>query len=286
MGLKPEGGTGIVLFATLATNEQLPHAIRLAKSVKQHHPEARMVLCLIDYHLPAEHTAVFDEVLHISRQEHPKGNQAGGGRGPAKAYFIKYLLNRCLDDIIYLDAETIVVSRFEEVFALLREHPIVAVPFNLEPYPKEHDHREIERLRRGFIDSGCLALKNSIHARQFADWWSKRVDRTAYCADESEGTDHLWLSLALMPFRIRLMKEPGYRFGPWNWHEKKRSLNRQTADGIYFNNGKRLRSFVAPAAYETYQASAVPVDPRTRSVAEALLANMEQQLEQIRQTLP
>lgn len=273
-----------MLFAILARKEQVPHAFLLARTIKKHHPNARMALCLVEYYLPFEMVSEFDEVLLISGQGFPKKDPANGG--PTKAYFIKYLLNRYVDDILYLDPETIVYSPFEEVISLLNRYPIIAAPFNLEPVPKDLDSWEIERLRNGFIHSGFLALKHTDHSKQFVDWWSKRVNRTTFGPAKSNAADHMWLSLGAVPFGIHILKEPGYQVAQWNWHEQARSITHVDRRGVYFQNGKQLRSFATTGALERLQNPIVPIPDQTRSTFENMLCSDRLELERIRQTLP
>lgn len=272
-----------MMFATLARKEQVPHAILLASAIKKHHPEAQIALCLVECHLQSWHLAQFDEVLLVSGQGYPEDDSANAG--PTKAYFIKHLLNRYLDDIVYLDPEIMVLGPFQEVFALLDHHPIITAPFNLEPCPKEHDSWEIERLQNGFIHSGFLALKNSDRSRQFVHWWSSRVNRSTFGPARSGEADHLWLSLAVVPFGIHLLREPGYHYACWNWHEQARSITHHDMNSTYLLNRKPLRSFITAGAREMLQHSPVPLSARTRETAEQLLDRRQEELDQVRQTL-
>lgn len=273
-----------MLFATMARKEQVPHAILLANTVKKHHPDARMALCLVEYHLPSTLTSRFDEVLLISGQGFPQENPANGG--PAKAYFINYLLNCYLDDIIYLDPETIVYSPFEEVYSLLNLHSIIASPYNLEPIDSSLDSWEIERLRDGFIHSGFLALKNTDRSKEFIRWWSNRVNRTVFGPAKSGVADHLWLSLGVVPFGIQILKEPGYSVAPWNWHEQSRTIAHADANGAYFVNGKRIRSFVTAGSREMLEHPKAPIPDQSRGPLEEMLAAGRLELERIINTLP
>lgn len=273
-----------MMFATLAGKEQVPDAILLADTIKKHHPDARTVLCLVDCHVPAGQVKRFDEVLLVSNQGYPEADPAYNG--PTKAYLMQVLLNRYPDDLVYLDPETIVYGSFDEIFELLQHHPVIAAPYNLEPYHSDQDSQEIRRLNQGFIHSGFLALHNSERARKFLQWWSNKMNKSTLGPAKIGGAHHLWLSLGIVPFGIHLLKEPGYQYAAWNWHEPIRTLTNPGGNKICLDNGKRLRSMVTAGAREMLQNPSVPIsDPIQAAVAE-LLGAWQTDLDRIRQSLP
>lgn len=268
------------MFATLARKEQLPHALMLAKSVRRFHPNSQMAICMVETHLPAPSLQLFDEVLLVSGQGYPPEDSANSG--PTKAYFIQYLLQRYLDDIVYLDPDTVLYSPLEEVVRLLPHRDIIAVPHNLEPYDRAMDQLEVDRLQQGFIHSGFLALRNTEHSKQFMKWWCDRINRTALGPAQTLGADHIWLSLGIVPFGIHILKEPGYHFAPWNWHESGRAILRQDNKGVTLTNGKPLRSFVTAGSEEMLQHPRIPLPPHIHGSIHELIQRNKLDMEQVR----
>jgi len=272
-----------ILFATLARKEQLPDTLLLADSLKKHHPDARIALCLVDTHLPARQLQRFDEVLLLSGRGLP--TEDAWNSGPAKAYFIRYLLHHYTGDIVYLDPETVVYGPLSEVLSRLRRHHIIVVPHNLEPYCKDRDHLEITRLQEGFIHPGFLAVRNSDRSRRFISWWGDRVEQSVYGPTPCSFADQLWLSLGIVPFDIHIMKEPGYHLAPWNWHESVRSLHKEDDEGVQLTNGKRLRTFLTAGVKELREHSPPAASGQTRSALKELLRRRAEELSRVRHSL-
>lgn len=54
-----------MLFCTVAGRAQRAGAIVLARSVKQHHPHSRFVLCLVECYVPPEAAEPFDDIVVV-----------------------------------------------------------------------------------------------------------------------------------------------------------------------------------------------------------------------------
>jgi hypothetical protein len=231
-----------VIFCTLARKEQLAAAVILAKSVKTHHPEVKMVVCLADHHLSAEHAGHFDEVVIVTNHGAPFDTAESSCA--AKAYFLKHL-NECYpeDKLIYLDPETNIYGAFHDIEHMLDEHPIIAVPYHLESCDEDDYLWEIERLHKGFLHAGFLALRGSDISRHFLQWWSRHMDTSFYGPYKDGVADHKWLSRGMVPFSIHQLKDPSYHVAAWNVHAAGRRLS-FSPEGGYLVNGRPLHSFL------------------------------------------
>lgn len=230
-----------MIFCTLARKEQLAGAVILVNSVKTFHPHARMVLCLADHHVSAAQVALFDEVVIVTNNGLPF--DSAESCCAAKAYLLRHLQASFPDEkIIYLDPEIKLFASFDKIERLLDRHDIIAVPYHLEPCDMEDFTWEIERLQNGFLHAGFLALRNSESGRAFTLWWSRHIDKSYYGASKDARADHKWLSLAMVPFQIYLLKDPAYHVAAWNVHASGRTVS-LSAKGEYLVHGKPLRSF-------------------------------------------
>lgn len=229
-----------MIFCTLARKEQLTGAIVLAKSVKSFHPHARIILCLADHHVSAGQVSLFDEVVMVTNNGLPFDSEESCCA--AKGYLLRHIQASFPDEkIIYLDPEIKLFASLDEIEHLLDRHDIIAVPYYLEPCDMEAYTWEIERLQNGFLHAGFLAVRNSETGRTFTQWWSKHIDESYYGPFKDARADHKWLSLALVPFQIYLLKDPAYHIAAWNVHESGRMVS-LSPEGEYLVHSKPLRS--------------------------------------------
>lgn len=230
-----------MIFCTLARKEQLANAFVLAKSVRSFHPKARIVLCLAEHHVSANHTSLFDEVVIVTNNGQPF--DSAESCCAAKAYLLKLLLASYADDkIIYLDPEMKLFASFKRVEQLLDQHDIIATPYHLEPCDMDDYGWEIERLQNGFLHAGFVALRSSETGRRFSQWWSRHIDESFYGPSKDGWADHKWLSLAMVPFQIYLLKDPSFHVAAWNVHASGRTIS-LSSKGHYMIHGQPLRSF-------------------------------------------
>lgn len=231
-----------MIFCTLVPKPQLANALLLAESIREHHPGARLVACLAEHFANAPVMDVFDEITIVTNHTLPM--EEANGCSAAKVYFLKHLLDCYPEDkIIYLDPEMRVYGDFNEVERLLDDHELIATPYHLEPCEEDDYRLEIERLRSGFLYGGFLALRGGEQSRRFLAWWSARIDTTFFGSTQDKLSDHRWLSLAMVPFRLHLLKDPTYVVSAWNLHAAGRKLS-HSGNGGYLAGGRPLRSFL------------------------------------------
>ncbi|TVY11828.1 hypothetical protein [Paenibacillus cremeus] len=268
-----------MIFCTMAGKEQLAHAVVLAKSVKAHHPGAQMHLCLVESHIPAEKTQDFDEIVLVTNQGAAVGSP--DSFCAARAFFIRHLLHAGYDKLIYLDPETNVYSSLNEIEELLNHHEIIACPYHLEPCHWDDFKPEIECLRNGFLHAGFLALRNSDHSRRFASWWCERIEASFFGPEKDAMAGHKWLSLAMVPFQIYLLKNPAYHIAAWNLRATGRSIAWGT-EGGYAVDGVSLKTFCFsnPNGLLDHNASLFLSDPS--SAGHALIQSYKRELEAVR----
>lgn len=196
----------------------------LAKSVKEHIPDALFVVCLVESHVleDAAKFAHFDECIlakdlgwdnfdaFIFRHSIVEASTAVKGR------LLLHLMERFQseDTFIYLDPDVKVYSDFIELRELMREQTLILAPHLLRPGNIE---MEISSLAHGCYNLGFIALRRSDNAHAFLSWWAERLFSFCY-DDKSKGlfTDQRWIDLAPCFFDVHVLKHHGYDFATWS----------------------------------------------------------------------
>lgn len=218
-----------MIVCTSVCQNYIPKAKALAQSLKQHHPGAQFVLCLVEReaHPATNDPAVFDSVLLAGDLGIPHFESFMFKYGiveastAVKGHLFKTLLERFPHEekFVYLDPDIIVTSRFIELIEVLDYEDIVLTPhltFPEDSFEAILDN-EICALKHGVFNLGFLAIKRSPQAQQMIDWWASRLFEFCY-ADIPNGlfTDQRWMDLAPCFFDVFVLKHPGYNVAPWN----------------------------------------------------------------------
>jgi hypothetical protein len=136
-----------------------------------------------------------------------------------KPTFLKLLLARGADEVVYLDPDILVCNPLAPVFDSLADHDIVLTPHALSP---NDGPAEIILLSAGVFNLGFVALSKSPEACRFLDWWEARCLDFAY--DERRSgmfVDQKWANLVPCFFdRVMILKHAGFNVAYWNLHER------------------------------------------------------------------
>lgn len=213
----------MVICVSICAN-YLPKAMVLAKSVKEHIPDAIFVVCLVEKYLleDAAKFTHFDECIlakdlgwdnfdaFIFKHSIVEASTAVKGR------LLLHLMDRFQseDIFIYLDPDVKVYGNFVELQELMQEHTLVLAPHLLRPGNIE---MEISSLAHGCYNLGFIALRRSDNAQAFLSWWTERLFSFCY-DDKSKGlfTDQRWVDLAPCFFDVHVLKHHGYDFATWS----------------------------------------------------------------------
>lgn len=102
-------------FVYVATGDgYIAEAKRAAESLRQHHPDATIVL-MTDIAQPAQ--APIDQVLVLPQADRDPGDKIAVATAP-------------FDQIVFLDTDTFVCGRLDELFALLETHDLAVLQEN------------------------------------------------------------------------------------------------------------------------------------------------------------
>lgn len=234
----------MVIFTSVCAN-YVHKARTLAQSVKQHIPDAKMILCLvereIDPRIPAD---CFDDI--VLAKDAWEGNfdrfifkhAIVEASTAVKGQFMRYLMDRFVDEdkFVYLDPDVYVYGDFVELKKELDEYPIVLCPHLLKP---GNIDMELSSTAHGVYNLGFLGISRSEEGRKCVDWWAERL--FLFCYDDIQRgifTDQKWFDLAPCFFNVKVFKHHGYDFAPWSLMNC--NITQKEA-GEYFIEGDALR---------------------------------------------
>ena len=238
---------------TSITMSYLPNARILARSVKETHPEWRFILLLND--IPPESvnwaTEPFDEVFYAHWLPIPNFRQWAFGynvvelctatKGPMALHIVE---RYGPDAVVYLDPDTVVFSRLEEMCELLRDHDVILTPHLTDPEVEieQIESHEIAALKHGTFNLGFFAVANRPRGRAFLEWWAKRLLAYAHI-DFNRGlfTDQKWCNLVPYIFPgVHVLVDRAYNVATWNM--ARRQIGRDV-DGRWLVNGRQVRFY-------------------------------------------
>lgn len=244
-----------MIFCTIARPDQLSAAIILAKSVKKHHPEAEMALCLTSTKIPSavnysrhfDHV-VFENDLRSGLIKNLNENYSIIDRSRAiKAPFLNYLFNQFTNEdiFIYLECFTKVFAPFSELLSALDQHSIIYSAYCLTPPSDSGILNEFNLLKNGNINGGFLAFKRTEESTKFIKRFyrliKKDVNKKKRGSIEGLFIDERWLYLMIGLFDIYIFRHPSYHLAVWNLHESERKIEK-TSEGTWSIKGKPIKS--------------------------------------------
>jgi hypothetical protein len=236
-------------FYTSVNINYLPKARVLAKTLKEHNPDAYFSLVLYDI-LPESFRLSdepFDEVVTTESLRLPVDNlntwtfkhnptELGTAiKGQALVNFLKRS-----EKVVYLDPDIMVFHKLDELEKLLDDYCCVLTPHQLSP-----DYNtiaivgnEIGSMLRGSYNFGFYALNNSYNGMRIAAWFRDRL--LEYCFDDVPNglfTDQRWGNLIPAMFEnVCIWRNFGANVATWNITNRMVTLE----DNRYLVNGSPL----------------------------------------------
>ncbi|KAA9009627.1 hypothetical protein F4U94_22950 [Sphingobium limneticum] len=205
----------------------LPKARALADSLKTHHPDAVIILCLNDV-IPSWLDLKQEPFDHIWQP-------ADLGFSDAWTFTHNVMeictavkgraLCRMLEEIeadlyLYMDPDVFVYADLTPISDYMGDAEIGLVPHITKPEETELgvEMTEMSVVAHGTYNLGHLVIRNAPAGRAFAKWWDERL--TKYCYDDKEYglfTDQRWCDLAPALFdNVRILREPNMDVASWN----------------------------------------------------------------------
>lgn len=225
----------------------------MAKSLKVHDPKALLAVCVVEEEMPieAKGVSIFDKVVlakdlgYRNFHRHIFKHNAVEGCTSMKARLLKYLLEHYPNEekFVYIDGDTKIYGKFDEVDQLLNEHSIMITPHILYPEKTQRNvkHKEIFLSKFGIYNLGFIAIRRSENALNFLNWWGNRLIMFCYIDIQNYVfTDQKWIDYAPAFFDTYVLKHPGYNVAWWNLTNRKIT---KSNDGKLIVNGHPLRFF-------------------------------------------
>ena len=239
---------------TSATFAYLDRVRVLGETLRRHHPDWTLWLCLSDQepaglgYDPVSET--FDHVVRLSELglpdlerwtfEHDVVELCTAVKGP----MLCRLLEGGARKVVYLDPDIAVLGNLTEIVELLNHHSIVLTPHQIQP---DTDHtaiidNEIGSLKFGIYNLGFLAVAAGPEGLRFARWWRDRL--VAFCYDDVPNglfTDQRWCDHIPSFFRgVHILRDTGYNVASWNLSQRPVTIE---VDGSILAGGRPLRFF-------------------------------------------
>ncbi len=239
---------------TSASFAYLDRARILFETLRRHHPDWRLWLCLVDEE-PEGFTfrpeqELFDAVVRTEalgiedlarfKFEHDVVELCTAVKGP----MLCHLFGLGAEKVIYLDPDIAVFNTLAPVVELLDTHDIILTPHQI--FPDETDmairDNEIGSMKYGIYNLGFLAVAARAEGIRFAQWWRDRL--LAYCFDDLPSglfTDQKWCDHVPGLFdQVKILRDPGYNVASWNLSRRPVDFD---AEGNLLAGGALLRFF-------------------------------------------
>ena len=211
---------------TIAANNYLALAEVFARSYLEHHPGARLFLCVVDTPDPRARyealpfTVVFAEDLGIPRFRNMAFRYNLLELNTAvKPFFLRHLRdNEGVDRAFYFDPDIRIYRHLEAAEQAMSDHQAVLTPHITEPLDNDHTPSEIRIRACGVYNLGFLGLALDDSTSGFLDWWADRMQTHCY-SDLPAGlfVDQSWMEFApTFLERVAILRDPGLNVAYWN----------------------------------------------------------------------
>lgn len=227
----------------------------LASSVKRHHPDWRMIVCVTDLPPPGFNFSIdaeefFDEVIWAHDLpidsirawlfKHDVVEVCTAVKGPV----LHKLLSRGAEKVFYLDPDIAVMAPLTPMVEWLNDVSILLTPHQLEPDDTQQAivDNEICSLNHGIYNLGFVAVRNDGNGLAFAKWWDTRLRSFCY-DDKARGlfVDQRWCGHVPAMFDgVKIVRDPGYNVASWNLSRRRISIE---SSGDIFVNSTPLRFY-------------------------------------------
>lgn len=237
-----------MIFFTICAKNFLAHALTLRESIEQFHGPVKFCLVLSDEPGEMELNSYPFPILTLDKLGIPKLEEMEARYDviefstSVKASSFSYLLDQHPEDeVVYLDPDILVLSRFDEVEQMFRHGAnCILTPHILEPaeWAEIHDGKF---LQYGIYNLGFCAFRNSPQTCRIVSWWARRLQESCVI-NLAHGlfVDQKWADLfpAFVDGTV-VLRHPGYNVAYWNLSQRR--IRRK--DHVWLANGEPLRFF-------------------------------------------
>lgn len=231
-GISPTG-KGLYIFTAAAFN-YFPKATLLARSVREHLPDAHLCMALSDMRPDGFDIKKygFDSVV--------AADDLGADIPNLESWIFRhdvmelstaikpFVLNRLLAlpdcaAVLFLDPDCYMFGNPGGLLKHFEGHSILITPHQTKAEIDDRMmFREINHLRFGIYNLGFLGVRNDDEGRRFAVWWQKRLSK--YCLIDLQGglfTDQRWIDHVPVFFnRVKILRDSVYNVACWNFRDR------------------------------------------------------------------
>lgn len=209
---------------TVGTRNYLHFAKALAASVREFHPQARVIACVVDP-LPPEQPDEPGglEVMGFGQLGIPNARRFLFQYTPfeltcaLKSYALDHVFcNTELERLLYLDGDIQVYASLDPLLKRLDDNNILLTPHLTRPRTLgEPDRWEIDTLDTGVFNGGFLGLRRSESALNMLAWWKHRMRNL--CKLDINFVDQGWLNgLPALFDGVGIERGTFYNAAVWN----------------------------------------------------------------------
>lgn len=224
------------MLLTVCTIAQLPQALTLGASFKQHNPHRQFIIGLADDadRLPAGWVSPYPiltladtglsaaDVADLSARYTPVEFRAA-----CKPAFIRAAYQQAgPEGLFYADPSAFVYHPLNELFAMLARHSVLLNPHWLQAPADERQPDEKHLQNVGLYSSGLIGFGPKPDTISMLSWWQSRTaDRAHINFCEGQCLDQLWLMHVPTLFgEVGILKQIGLQIALWNLPERHLAL--------------------------------------------------------------
>jgi len=237
-----------MIFCTVVAKSNLPLARVISRSLREHNPEAEMIVLLADTMEgidpagePFKMVSIEDLRMPMIRTmcfRYPKLSLTFA----LYPFLMTWLFSKGYESAVYIKQESIVLGDLSPLMKMLRENSIFLTPHLIMPLKgNDSTERELTILRAGSYNGGLVGVANDRSGRDFLSWFKDRL--TTHCllaVAEGMHYEQRWLDLVPGMFDgVLVLRDPGYNIGHWSLPERKITA----VGGRYTVDGRPLRLF-------------------------------------------
>src|SRR5450631_455774 len=213
---------------TIVSLNYLPYARTLCDSFLEFHPDHKFYVLLVD-RPPEGFDASLEqfELVLVEDMGIPDFQSVAYKydilelNTNVKPTFLKMLLARGVDQLLYFDPDILICSTVDPIFDALNTSGIVITPHCMSPN-EQLPNEEANLLYTGVFNLGFIAVSKTAEAERFLAWWEHRCLTLGY-AERWTGlfVDQKWINLVHCYFEsVHVLKHPGCNVAYWNLHER------------------------------------------------------------------
>lgn len=231
-------------ICTIIAKNYVAHARVLAESFREHHPDGRISVLVVDdfdgYIDPDREPFELIDIDSIGLDERDRMAASYNVMElstAVKPWLLRTLLDRSdCEAVTYLDPDIRIHDSLEEIARMTLETGLVLNPHLAAPLPDDGLRpNDQDILIAGAYNLGFISIREGPASDEFLDWWSQRLLRD--CVMDPENgyfVDQRWIDLAPALFpNLGILRDPGCNLAFWNLPRRsvQRDGDRYTVDG-------------------------------------------------------